>query len=233
MPLPRKHIHRIIATELNLTGMSRIASIVGLITALLIIGVTPALAAGSIAGTDGQTSTPACSNPPSQLGWYALDTSSSPAVPVAGPAHWDADTVSIGYETTGPAAGFFVVSDDSGKIIGTQYVEEREAGHTDGLTIDLKTNLSGVETVQVNWHCDANGNAEYDPDVDYAAGPRAEPTAIDFGAVATTPMTTNVNEDTGQSMSPTSDATSPGQPGFSYLSSLLAIVGIIVLIRYR
>lgn len=211
----------------------RIVIVFCLFTGLLIVGGSPALAATSDAGAVAQTSTPACSSPPSQVGWYALNDSSSPAVPVAGPDHWDANTVSIGYETTGPAVGFFVVSDASGEILGTQFVEGREAAHTDGLTIDVDTNLSGVQTVQVEWHCDANGNGEYDPDVDYAAGPRAGPTSIDFDATVTTPMTTIATADAGRTMSPMSGATSPGQPGFSLLSSLLALVVIVILSRRR
>lgn len=211
--------------------MTRPVLIVELLTALLIVGAAPVLAAGGDAGTAAQTSTPACSSPPSQLGWYALDDSSSPAVPVAGPDHWDANTVTIGYETTDPAVGFFVVSDASGETLGTQFVEDREAAHTDGLTIDLDTNLTGVKTVQVDWHCDANGNGEYDPDVDYAAGPHTGPTSIDFDATVTTPIKTIVTADSGRTMSPTSGATSPGQPVFSLLSSLLAVVVIIILSR--
>lgn len=152
-------------------------------------------------------------------------------MPVAGPAIWDENTVAIGYETTGPAAGFFVVTDDSGEELGVQYVKDPEAAHTDGLNIDLDTNLSGVKTVQVEWHCDANGNGEYDPNVDYAAGPRAGPTAIDFDATVTTATTTIVTADAGRTISSTSGSTSPGQPGFSLLSSLLAIAVIGVLIR--
>lgn len=215
-----------------LSEMRRIVSTTGIVTILLLVGVASAVSTAGGPGAVSQTSTPACSEPPSQVGWYGLDRSESPAVPTIGTTFWDADMVTIGFETTAPTVGFFVVTDGTGDRLGVEYVADREAGHTDGLPIELAENLSGVQTVQVDWHCDANGNGEYDPEVDYAAGPRAGPTSIDFEATVTTPMTTMVTADAGRtSTEPTNGASTPGQPGFTILSSLLAAVVIVLLSR--
>ncbi len=178
------------------------------------------------------------------VGWYGLDTSETPAVPAIGRTFWDADSVAIGYETTGAVDGFFVASDPSGEVFGVEPATTRSPGHVDGLRIDLGTNLTGVRTVRVDWYCDVDGDGELDTDSDSPAGAVAGPTSIDFDATFDTPTTPVETADwirttagpTGSEPPPTprtARTRSPGQPGFTPLLALLAVVAVALLTGRR
>lgn len=208
-----------------------------LLAALLLAGVGTAVAAPSSPGPTAEpTGSPSCSSPPLLVDWYGLDTAATPAIPTVGRTFWDVNSVAIGYETTGPADGFFVASDRSGEILGVTRQAVRSPVHVDGLRIDLETNLTGVRTVRVDWYCDVDGNGELDPDIDSPAGVAAGPTSIDFDATydmqtahAVTDWVRTTTEPTDSERpppTPSNRATTPGQPGFISLVALLTIVGV-------
>lgn len=216
---------------------------VALLITVLLIGLLPVPAASSTAGHSYQTPiTSSCSNPPTRVAFFGLDTTETPAIPVMGRATWDSNTISIGYDTTGPMVGFFVVSNSSGAILGVEPVDASAPVHVDGIRIDLNSSLTGVRTVQVDWYCDANGNGELDPASDSPAGARAGPTRIDFNATfntANTPVETadwirTPTEPIGTETPSTSESnppSTPGQPGFTSLLSLITIVTTALLLR--